>query len=375
MNLEKYKSLREQIRDKSFEKKFFLLNKILYIGSILGNIASIFFAFFLWFPSLLKTITLHIADNGFTYALAVGCTIVLLSMIELIKRGTINIFSSDFIEANYRLNTNSLFAQLFFAFSLVALSFYFSVNGAVEFSKTSGKKNVSIETESKNLVDSLSRMNEESKAPIIAELSSLRESNKQLRDKRDNTPINFRAVRNEYNQLIFDNEKLIDENNKKLIDLDNQLKSKISDLRKEEVIQKTKNTDEDRSNIVLFFIVSSVIEIFIVIGVYFRQLYVHNSFYEHEGKFEAFFQKKEKYDHLLKIVYKNGDVNQDDIVLSLSKLTEIMKSKSAHYSPKIIKEFYTEMSHLGAFKIVGNKRYAVVSYDDAKKLLNSLETV
>jgi hypothetical protein len=56
-------------------------------------------------------------------------------------------------------------------------------------------------------------------------------------------------------------------------------------------------------------------------------------------------------------------------------LTEITKNKGAQYTAKHIKDFYSEMSHMGAFRVVGNKRYSLVSYDEAKKLLESLENL
>jgi hypothetical protein len=375
MNLEKYKQLKEKIRNKSFEKKYSMMNTILYLGSILGNIASIFFAYFLWFPSLLKTITMHVGDNGFTYTIAIVSTILLLGMIELLKRGMINIFSTDFIENNQKLNSNVLYGQFTFAFLLVGLSFYFSVNGAVEFSKTSGQKNVAIEVSNKPMYDSLHRLNEENKKPIQDEITSILESNKKLRASRDETPLDQRRARDQYTKLIADNEKLIENNNTKIQKIEDSYKAKISALKKDEEIAKDKNHAEDKSNVLLFFIVSTAIELFIVIGVYFRQLYIHKSFYEYETKLDHILQKKEKYEHLLKLIFKNGDVKQDEQILSVKKLTDIMKSKQLQYPPVFIKTFYDEMGHLGAFKVSGNKRYAVVSFEESKKLLDALENI
>lgn len=373
MNIEKYKKLREEIRNKSFEKKYTTVDWILYYASFFGNIASIFFAFFLWFPSLLKTITLHIADNGLTYAIAVATTIILLSVVEFLKRGIVGIFSSEYIEANGKLNNKSTIGLLFFSVAILGLSFYFSINGAIEFSKTSGKANVVIEQTTKNYVDSLTIMNEQAKEPIKQELSSLRESNKGIRVKRDDTPMEQRRTRNDYDQLIQSNEKLIANNTKALTDLDVDLKKKLDAFKLENSKSKTQNEEADKGNILLFLIVSTFIEILIVIGVYFRELYIHKAFYESEAKLEPIVRKREKYEKLLNLVYKNGEVKQDDQIISLKKLTEIMKNKGALYTPKHISDFYLDMGNLNAFRIVTNKRYAMVSYEEAKKLLDSLE--
>jgi nucleoside-triphosphatase THEP1 len=375
MDIEKYKKLREEIRNKSFEKKYTTVDWILYYASFFGNIASIFFAFFLWFPSLLKTITLHVADNSITYAVAVGVTIVLLSIVEFLKRGIVGIFSSEFIEGGSKFSNKSVISLAFFSIAILALSFYFSINGAIEFSKTSGKINVEIEANTKTLIDSLTKINEKDKLPIVEELASLRASNKDLRLKRDDTPLDQRRVRQEYNKLIDDNEKLIEKNTSKLNEVDISFKRKLDGIKAENLINKTKIEDSDKGNVLLFLIVSTFIEVMIVIGVYFRQLYIHKAFYESEQKLEPLVRKREKYETLLKLVYKNGEVRQDDTIISLKKLTEIVKNKGAHFTPKHVSDFYLEMGHLGAFKVVANKRYAMVSYDEAKKLLESLENL
>jgi len=92
-------------------------------------------------------------------------------------------------------------------------------------------------------------------------------------------------------------------------------------------------------------------------------------------KLEPIVKKREKYETLLRLVYKNGEVHQDEVIISLKKLTEIVKNKGAHFTPKHVSDFYVEMGHLNAFKVVSNKRYAMVSYDEAKKLLESLENL
>lgn len=375
MEIDKYRKLREEIRNNSFEKKYTSVDWILYYASFFGNIASIFFAFFLWFPSLLKTITLHIADNTFTYAIAVGSTIILLSLVEFLKRGVLGIFSSEFIEAKMKIANKSIFGLLVFSTAIVGLSFYFSINGAVEFSKTSEKTNVAVVENSKIMLDSLVKMNEIAKAPINEELTSLRESNKIVRQKRDDTPLEQRRVRNDYNKLIDENEKLIASNTKKLDDLENNFKKKLDDLKKEENASKNANAESDKGNVLLFLLVSTFIEIIIVIGVYFRQLYIHKSFYEAETKLEPLLKKRDKYELLLRVVYRNGEVKQDEQIISLNKLTEITKNKGAQYTAKHIKDFYSEMTHMGAFRVVANKRYSLVSYEEAKKLLESLENL
>jgi cell division protein FtsB len=375
MEIVKYRKLREEIRNNSFEKKYLSVDWILHYASFFGNVASIFFAFFLWHPSLLKTITLHVGDNTLTHIVAIASTIILLSLVEFLKRGILGIFSTEFIEAKKKIANKNILGLLVFSMAIMGLSFYFSINGAIQFSKTSDKVNVYVEANSKVMLDSLVKMNEQAMAPINEELTSLRESNKLIREKRDNTPLEERRTRNDYNKLIDENEKLIASNTKKIDDIEVGFKNKLADLKKDEEASKAKNAASDDGNVLLFLLVSTFIEIIIIIGVFFRQLYIHNSFYEAEIKLEPLLKKRDKYDHLLRIIYKNGEVKADEQIISLSKLTEIVKNKGVQYTAKHIKEFYDEMTHMGAFRLSGSKRYSLVSYEDAKKLVESLENL
>lgn len=375
MEIEKYRKLRDEIKNNSFEKKYSGVDWILHYASFFGNIASIFFAFFLWHPSLLKTITMHVGDNTLTHGIAILSTVILLSLVEFLKRGVLNIFSTEFIESKMKIANKSIIGLLIGSIIIMGLSFYFSINGAIEFSKTSEKANIHIESSSKIMLDSLVKLNELNKLPINEELSSLRESNKNLREKRDNTPLEQRRIRNDYNKLIEENEKLIESNSKKLEILDSDFKNKVILLKQEEVNNKSKNAQTDKDNVLLFLLVSTFIELIIVIGVFFRQLYIHKSFYEAEEKLEPLLKKRDKYDTLLRIVYKNGDVKQDEQIISLNKLTEIVKNKGPQFIAKHVKDFYSEMTHMGAFRVSGNKRYAAVSYEEAKKQVESLENL
>ncbi len=154
--------------------------------------------------------------------------------------------------------------------------------------------------------------------------------------------------------------------------IDKALKNKINEIKSGEVAEIKSNEDSDFGSIILFLIISTCSEILIIAGIYFRELYEHKSFYENENKLDPILKKREKYDYLLKIVYKNGDVKPDEVVISLKRLSDIIHNKGAQYSTKLVNDFYSEMTHLMVFKIIGNKRYALVSYNEAIRLLETI---
>lgn len=373
MNLFKYKQLKTKIRDKSFEVNFKGLDKGLFLLSFLGNAGAIFFAFFLLNPALQKTITQHLSNSILFQIIGVLLSIAILVGVEYVKRNVFRIFSAEFIQNTFKLFKPAVLSLLIFSIIIFGASFYFSITGGIQFSKLSDNKNEIVLKSNKQLFDSLTIISENSKKPILVEIENLRESNKNLRDRRDNTPLEYRSARIEYDKLIDKNEKSIIGKQEELNSIDRILELKINDLKKGEKTIITSNKDADFGSILLFLIISTGSELLIIIGIYFRELYEHKSFYEVENKLEPALKKKEKYEYLLKIVYKNGEVLADDPVISLNKLIEVMKSKGTQYPSKIINEFYLELTHLGIFKVMSNKRYALISYGDAKKLIEGLQ--
>ncbi len=372
MEIEKYKSLKTKIRDKSFEINFKSLDKGLFTLSFLGNAGAIFFAFFLLNPALQKTITEHVSGSVFFTVVGMMLAIIILVGVEYVKRNVFRIFSAEFIESSFKLFKGSVFAFLISSIIVFAASFYFSVTGGIQFSKLSEKKNEVIQKTNKSAYDSISKVSENSKLPIIAEINNLRESNKTLRAKRDDTPLNYRSARNEYTQLITNNDAIIESKQEEIKQIDGDLKTKITELKKAEVSDITKNEDSDFSSILLFIIISVSSEFLIIVGIYFRELYEHKAFYENEPKLDTILKKRVKYEHLLKIVYKNGEVMAEEQVISGNKLVELMKNKGGQYPFNFIKDFYLELTNLNVFRVTNNKRYALVSYDEAKKMLDYL---
>ncbi len=373
MDLLKYKELKTKIRDKSFEINFKKLDWGLYLLSFLGNAGAIFFAFFLLNPALQKTISQHLSDSTLFKFVGIILTIIILIGVEYLKRSIFKIFVDEYIQSSFDLVKNSVLSLLFFSTVIFGASFYFSINGGIQFSKLSEAKNEIVVNSNKSLIDSLSIISNNTKKSVVDEIENLRESNKNLRDKRDNTPLEQRSARKEYDRLITTNETSIEKKQEEISGIEKSLILKLNEIKVGENSIIKQNEESDFSSILLFIIISTCSEILIIAGIYFRELYEHKSFYENENKLDPVLKKQEKYEYLLKVVYKNGEIKADDVVISLKRLGEIVQSKGTQYSPKVVSEFYNEMTHLGAFKVMGNKRYAMVSYSEAKNLADSVK--
>jgi hypothetical protein len=374
MELERYRTLREKFKNKTFEKKHHRTTSALYVGSFIANIGSVFFAFFFINPSFDKTISNLVGEGTFSLLISIVLTITFLSFFEFIKREMFKNFSADYIESQDRIFDKEQVMKAILSLSLIILSFYFSLTGAKEFSKISVKKNAVIEVNGTKVIDSMRNVAELRKNPYNEEISDLQASNKDLRDKRDNTPLSLRSTRNQYNQLIDDNEKSIEANLDKIQKIDDKLNVDLGLIDKELNENKIANTESDTELIWLFLIISTTIESVIILGVYHKELFDFKTFIENEIVHEPILAKRLKYEFLLKIVFKNGDVQKEQPVISLNKLIEIVKNKAV-YNPRVVRDFYTEMTHVGAFKVITNKRYAMVSFEEAKKMIDTIEAL
>ena len=154
METKKYDKLRKKMKSKDFEGKNKGLDKWLWNFSFLGNISSIFFATFLVYPALLKAITLNLMTGMWGIALAIGLTLIFLTIFEIIKRYFIRNFSNDYVTNDRKVKFKTL-SWLVISLVVVVLSFYLSISGSKNLASTSSIKNAIVQTEISSQTDSI----------------------------------------------------------------------------------------------------------------------------------------------------------------------------------------------------------------------------
>ena len=373
MDINKYNVLREKIKNKDFEGKNKTLDKFLYAFSWIGNAGSIFFAYFLVFPGFLNAISANLIEGNFATYFAAFLTIIVLAIFELIKREVLSNSSFDLIKHKYRI-TKKFVGWLMFSLSLISASFYFSLNGAINFASTSNEKNIVFEENIDNKIDSLTLQYDQYKQQYQKDNTSLRESNVQLREKITSTPLNYRTVRKELNDLVEANLNTIELNNEQINNLNSELKEKILELKNNLNFQKKENKTSDIEGILLFLIISTSIELIIILGVFFRQYYDYNTFLINQSKIEDIIIKRERYTTLLKFIYNNGSLSQGEKITGVSKLQELVaKNSKIPSSNKFVKIFIDELTIMGILKLEGKRRYIAKSYEDALKEIEKFD--
>jgi hypothetical protein len=373
MEIKKYIELREKIKSKDFEGKNKSLNTTLFFLSFIGNIGSIFFAYFLLNPAFYKAISANITTGDSALYISGFLTVLVLGIFEIIKRKILGNLSFDLVKNNHKLTKNFV-GWVFFGVALVGSSFYFSLNGAKNFATTSTNKNILVEQNIDGNIDSLNNLYAEYKQTYLDDNASLREDNKELRDRIAETPLNYRTIRNGIQDIVKNNVGTIESNLEEISKLDDNLKIKILDLSNKLKNKIDKNNNEDVDNVLLFLVISTSIEFIIIFGVYFRQYYDYNVYQINQGDMEDIVIKRDRYEKLLKFIYKEGTVTSGQPIMGLTKLKELIKEKSQIASAnKFVEEFISETKYMGIFKTKGNRTYTSVNYEEALKKIDKFD--
>ena len=383
MDTKKYDKLRQKIKTKDFEGNNKGLDKWLWNFSFLGNISSIFFAYFLVYPALLKAITLNFITGTGGWVLAGGLTLVILSIFEIIKRYLIRNFSNDYVINKRKLNFK-IFGWSITSIAIVALSFYLSISGSKNLASTSSIKNAIVQTEVVSKSDSLVSIYDIQKQPYVDDNVSLRAVNTDLRQKLADTPLNYPTTRKGYQDNIDSNTELIRENDAKIGTINAELQQKIAEYDADFAETKSENQTEDTKNILLFIIIVCFNEVLIIGGLYFREYYEYTLYMINQERFEKMYQKKDRYRALVTFVFNDGKLGSGDRVMSGLDLKTAVADKTNIQNPnKFVDEFLHDMDRLGIFTTHGKRRLInatftealemVENYDDSYRVLENIK--
>jgi hypothetical protein len=373
MDLKKYDELRKKINTKDFEGNNKGLDKWLWRFSFIGNASAIFFAYFLVYPALLKTITLHLLSGFWGISVAFLLALTFLTIFEVTKRYLVRNFSSDYF-ANRRKINPKIMGWLTTAFAIIALSFYLSTTGAKNLASTSTIKNTVVETEVITKSDSLSIIYERRKKVYEDDNVRLRNVTNDLRERLAETPLGYVTARRDYQTNIDKNTKIIADNQAEITKIQTELNNRVAELNSGLNNTRQSNKTEDTKNIFLFVIIVIFNEVLIIGGIYFREYFEHTLFEINHQKFEKIYQKKDRYRALLTFVYGDGKLTSGDQVIPVLQLKEIVADKTnIANSNKLVDEFLQDMDRLGIFATNGKRRYIAAPYNEAVAIVEKYD--
>lgn len=373
MKIEDYKKLSESINNQNFNKGYKNINTLMFVLSIFGHFASIFLAYFMLSKIFFEVMT----DNVFVVFFA---TIILLSGLELLKRDIFDKFSIQYLKT--KSLTKDVLPLFLLSLFIISLSFYASISGAKEFSS----KSTQIENNKKELVqaydDSLSIIYSQKTLNIEEEIKAYKTKieekdkeqliiNKSLQDK----GFLNSSERERNKQLAIEKSDLdskVKENESKIKDINDEKNTKVAEYEEKVTLESNDKKTDNGKNSLMFIIISTLIELVILAGVYFNKYYKYRSYNEFKTKVERDpnYQKWVAYESILSVIYsKDSGIN--DKIPSNKNIVDMCKVNDVVVLPKDITDFMKLMINLKIIRSSGSSRYISKSKDIAFEMLKS----
>lgn len=361
MKIQDFKKLEEKIKDQDFHFSYKNINNVMFILSIFGHVSSIFLAFFLVSKVILGAV------EGNTY-IAYGASIIMLIGLELLKREIFDKFSLQQIKLKNLFNKDVL--PLFITSVLIiSMSFYASIKGAKEFSNKSEKIQKQTVISNKQITDSLSNKYNQK----ITKLEDDIQRKRDLMDKNqtDLTEKEYSAKEQKRKEkVVSDLNSTIKslENAKVVIEVERD-----SLIKKEMEFIKASNSGEiedTEKNSGLFVIISIIIELTILFGVYFNEYYKWRSYNDFKSKIDKDpnYNKWVKCQSILNIIY-NDDTKVNDRILSVKNLHDLCKVNGIFIVASEMQDIMRLFNNLGITKVSGNARYVMKVKETADESL------
>lgn len=370
MKLSEFKKLEESIKEQDFSKSFGNINKVMFFLSIFGHISSIFLAYFL----VSKILTGAIIDNPILVSIS---SIILLSGLELLKREIFDKFSLQQIKYKTVLKSDVL-PLMIVSLVIVSISFYSSIKGAQEFSTKSKEIESRVESNVKSFEDSLRTIEKTEVSTLKSKIELL---DKKIDDKdQEQTELQNSAdltrqgktrikdLRNQIKDLNIEKNILKSE----IDTIQQRTERKISSFKKVEELKGDEKKSENKDNSFFFVMISTIIELVILFGVYFNEYYKYRSYSDFKEKIEKDenYQKWYNYNQLLNILY-NKDTKINDKLPSMKTIQELCKVNGLIFLNKDLVSAFKMMGSLGIIRTGGSSKYIAKSKDTADELLRN----
>lgn len=356
-----YIKLKTKTLTKSYTEKFKWVNNFLYLFSWFGNAVSVFLAFF-FIQFLFLSSFIGVKDSIFV---TIGI-VFFLGIFELLKRYVFGLFSSEFIKNKYKIFKVNMISFIVSVMILLMGSFYFSLNGAMRFVDNRQIFTEQTESDLTQKIDSINTFYlEQYIRPLMEENRNLTQQNTGYREEANRTNFVTR-----YTNLIETNNNIIEKNRNAISDYEKAREKSISEYRESRVGKLNEILITNKSNIIAFIIISSIIEIIIMIGVYYNKFYNYKKIEEYEETILSTSQFKTWYNFnkLLELIYsKVNEVGEK--IPSSNGILELSELSGNKIDRKTLDSFIKTLYYLDIVKLEGNRRVLNVKKEQGIEIL------
>jgi hypothetical protein len=367
MKINEFKKLEEKINGQNFNKGYKNINSLMLILSIFGHFASIFLAYF----ALSKVLGGVIENNPVVVLIT---SIIMLSGLELLKRDIFDKFSIQYLKA--KAFTKDVLPLFILSIVIISTSFYASIHGAKEFSSKEAVLEENQKVVVNQFADSLTTIYNAKVVEVQTEIKA----DKDKLDLKDKEQTDLEAIqpptRSQRNRIkdLKEERNILRTDITKLEGDVNVIKTELTTKIKEHettIGAETEDKKKDNSsNSLAFVLISTLIELIILAGVYFNEYYKFRSYREFRNSIEKDpnYQKWMLYEQMLSIVYTE-DTKMNQKLPANKSIADMCKVNDIIVMPKDITDFLKVMNGLGIIKTSGSTRYVNKQRDLAFEIL------
>ena len=367
MKINEFKKLEEKINGQNFNKGYKNINALMLVLSIFGHFASIFLAYF----ALSKVFGGVIENNP---AVVLITSIIMLSGLELLKRDIFDKFSIQYLKA--KAFTKDVLPLFILSIVIISTSFYASIHGAKEFSSKEAVLEENQKVVVNQFADSLTTIYNAKVVEVQTEIKT----DKDKLDLKDKEQTDLEAIqpptRSQRNRIkdLKEERNILRTDITKLEGDVNIIKTElVTKIKEHETTVGAETEDKKKSNSsnsLAFILISTLIELIILAGVYFNEYYKFRSYREFRNSIEKDpnYQKWMLYEQMLSIVYTE-DTKMNQKLPANKSIADMCKVNDIIVMPKDITDFLKVMNGLGIIKTSGSTRYVNKQRDLAFEIL------
>lgn len=355
MTLNEFNELENKVGKDEFNREYKNINTVMFLLSIFGHISSIFLAYF-----LVSTIISTAIEN---YYVTMIVTIILLIGLESLKREIFDKFSMMYLKTKDMFSKRIL-PLLVSSFIVISLSFYATVSGSKEFSS---KEKEIVEKYDDKLESYKTKVDSLYKSDIDKLKVQIEDNKKRIVEKDDEqTRIESGEKINSSNRRrvndLKDEKKVlsteIDNIYVKIDEFEQKKKKDILEYEKELDGKKSKDTSNNSRNTLFFILLSTIIELLIIVGVYFNKYFIFRSYNEEKERLykSPNYQNFKLYSSILDIIYTNDTMINDKLPSSKS-IIEMCKINNLIILKKDVDNMFKLLNNLGVIRSSGSVKY------------------
>jgi heme/copper-type cytochrome/quinol oxidase subunit 3 len=381
MKHEEFKKLKNDIQEKNFFNNYRVFSKLSFFLSYVGNLFSILFAYFFLFEIASSAV---LEPTPSTMNLVAGGVILVLFTVELSKRFIFDKFSQSFIKDKFRFKNPESKILGLISIGLIAVSFYFSLNGAQDYADKDDDLKKNVQTDVTVYKDSLTNK-------YATKITSYDDINKKLYTKNNQYDSIIALYEARYLELGTDSWQERQEKNRikgilkekkddkktNLAEIDkNEIKIKnLKKERDEEVAlyeskqseQADATIEKNKDNPFIFIMFSTVIEFVILFGVFFINYYQVRSLKEYEEKIkkDPRYKQFNLWNELITALY-SSDTQIGDLLPYKAESMKLLKANNLDISSKEYDDAMRMFTHLEVLKKKGNKKAINLEEEEAR---------